>query len=39
MGQSQGPKIVNGVILPPLLDLHTSTDREVTLLAVRLEAL
>ena len=27
MGQSQGPKIVNGVIIPPLLDLHTSEDR------------
>ena len=24
MGQSQGPKIVNGVIIPPLLDLHTA---------------
>lgn len=27
MGQSQGPKIVNGVIIPPLLDLHAGTDR------------
>jgi hypothetical protein len=27
MGQSQGPKIVNGVIIPPLLDLHASEDR------------